>query len=275
MNNLTKSNLEIKTVQFNGVNLIGIKTLDGNVYTVIKTICEDLGLNTRGQVQRIQRDEILSLGACILHLPSPGGIQETFCLNVNKLPFWLTGISSNKCKPEIREQLLEFKLKADKKLSELFVNYEGMKQETIKNLLPTNYIQALEALLESEKQKQQLLLESEETNKKLALIAPKAEAFDGFMSAINSLTFSATAKSYGIGRNKLFEFCREKKLLMSNNQPYQKYLDLDYFEVKTINVQRSDNSFNTTQTFVTAKGQEYIYKLLQKDKQVSFLKKVG
>lgn len=275
MSNLVKSNLEVKTVTFNGVSLIGIKTLDGNVYTVIKTICEDLGLNTRGQIQRIQRDEILSLGACILHLPSPGGIQETFCLNVNKLPFWLTGISSNKCKPEIREQLLEFKLKADKKLSELFVNYEGMKQETTNTLLPTNYIQALEALLESEKQKQQLLLESEETNKKLALMEPKAQAYDSFMSSSNSLDFSAVAKSFGMGRNKLFEYCRNKKLLMGNNQPYQEYIDSEYFEVITINIQKSDSLFNTTKTLITPKGQSYIWNLLQKDKQVSFLKKVG
>lgn len=267
MSNLVKSNLEIKTVTFNGVNLIGIKSGD-KIYTSVKKIADDLGLASNKQIEKIKNDETFSKGYTEIVLPSSGGNQLTFCLDVDFLPFWLSGIKIKKCRPEIQPYLLDFKLKVVQRLKDAFINYQGIKQETINTPLPTNYIQALEALLESEKQKQQLLLESEKNKDKI-------KAYDSFMNGNNCLDFSAVAKSFGIGRNKLFEFCRNKGLLMSNNEPYQKFIDSEYFEVITINIQKSDSLFNTTKTLITPKGQSYIWNMLQKDKQVSFLKKVS
>lgn len=64
-----------------------------------------------------------------------------------------------------------------------------------------------------------------------------------------------------IGRNRLFEFLRIKKILMKDNQPYQQYVDAGYFKV---NEYTYTNSFGQTktnrQTFVTGKGQLYITK---------------
>lgn len=64
-----------------------------------------------------------------------------------------------------------------------------------------------------------------------------------------------------IGRNRLFEFLRMKKILMKDNQPYQQYVDAGYFKV---NEYTYTNSFGQTktnrQTFVTGKGQLYITK---------------
>lgn len=274
MSNLVKA-IEIKTVKFNGVDLIGIKGSDGNIYTSVKKICDDLGVLTHGQIAKIKNNSVFDNGTQMICLPTKNNPQETFCLDVDMLPFWLAGINPKKVRDNIKPYLVEFQLKVVQILKNAFINHEGMKQETINISLPTNYIQALEALLESEKQKQVLLLESEETNKKLALIEPKARAYDSFMSSSNSLDFSAVAKSFGMGRNKLFEYCRNKKLLMGNNQPYQEYIDSEYFEVITINIQKSDALFNTTKTLITPKGQSYIWNLLQKDKQVSFLKKVS
>lgn len=62
-----------------------------------------------------------------------------------------------------------------------------------------------------------------------------------------------------IGRNRLFEFLRVKKILMKDNQPYQQYVDAGYFKV---NEYTYTNSFGQTktnrQTFITGKGQLYI-----------------
>lgn len=64
-----------------------------------------------------------------------------------------------------------------------------------------------------------------------------------------------------IGRNRLFEFLRIKKILMKDNQPYQQYVDAGYFKV---NEYTYTNSFGQTktnrQTFVPGKGQLYITK---------------
>lgn len=64
-----------------------------------------------------------------------------------------------------------------------------------------------------------------------------------------------------IGRNRLFEFLRIKKILMKDNQPYQQYVDSGYFKV---NEYTYTNPFGQTktnrQTLVTGKGQLYITK---------------
>jgi anti-repressor protein len=45
-------------------------------------------------------------------------------------------------------------------------------------------------------------------------------------------TMSQAAKIIGwMGRNKLYGFLREQDVLMSNNEPYQKYCDAGYFRL--------------------------------------------
>src|SRR5690606_22311031 len=70
-----------------------------------------------------------------------------------------------------------------------------------------------------------------ERQRRLAL-EPKAEAYDTFMDASNLQPMNDVAKCLGIGRNKLFAFLREKKIIRSNNTPYQEYIDRGYFAVK-------------------------------------------
>lgn len=104
----------------------------------------------------------------------------------------------------------------------------------------------------------------EEKEKQIALMKPKSEAFDAFMDGSNLQPMNDVAKCLGIGRNKLFALLREKKIIRSNNTPYQEYIDRGYFEVKEKPIKMGDASFNYAQTFVTAKGVDYISKLIEK-----------
>ena len=64
-----------------------------------------------------------------------------------------------------------------------------------------------------------------------------------------------------IGRNRLFEFLRIKKILMKDNQPYQQYIDAGYFKVNEYTYTNSLGQTKTNrQTFITGKGQLYITK---------------
>ena len=110
-----------KEVEFNGVNLTGIKTQDGKIYIVVKTFCEILGLDSSGQLQRIKRDETLSEGVGMMPIPTESGKQETTLLELDFLPMWLTGIKADRCKEEIRPYLKEFKLKAKDVLADAFL----------------------------------------------------------------------------------------------------------------------------------------------------------
>lgn len=68
------------------------------------------------------------------------------------------------------------------------------------------------------------------------------------------------AKVVGIGRNKLFKLLRERKKLMSNNLPYQRYVECGYFTVREVVITK-DNTKH--QTLVTAKGLDWINKKLK------------
>lgn len=255
MTALTKSNYKLKTVKFNNVNMIAIKTEDGKIFTSIKKICEDLGIDPESQAKRIKRDEILSKGAVIMSVPSNGGTQQTLCLNIESLPFWLTGIQSNKCKEEVRDSLIEFKIKAQKMLSDAFIQSQPVTEKQ----LPQNYLEALKHLVQAEETK--LLLEA-----KIEQDKPKVQAYDSFLSSTTALDFSTVSKALKMGRNKLFEFCRQKELLKYNNEPYQKYVDSGLFEVIIVNKYNdSDFNQNFSKTLITPKGQEKIRMLLQED----------
>ena len=62
-----------------------------------------------------------------------------------------------------------------------------------------------------------------------------------------------------IGGNKLFELLRNNKILMSDNLPYQQYIDRGYFVVKESTYLKGGD-YGVSQTMlVTPKGQMWIF----------------
>lgn len=93
---------------------------------------------------------------------------------------------------------------------------------------------------------------------------PKVESYDAFIDGKNVNKMNSVAKSLGMGRNKLFDFLRVEKVLMSDNLPYQRYINSGYFKVKVTPIDNKGYKKNVSQTYVTAKGIDYINKLLTK-----------
>lgn len=112
--------------------------------------------------------------------------------------------------------------------------------------LPKTYSEALRMLADS--------VEREEINR------PKVEAFNTFLGAKNSQTMNEVSKALNIGRNTLFSILREHQILMHNNLPYQRYINSDYFTVREVSIKAGEET--KAQTLVTAKGIEYIRKVL-------------
>lgn len=127
--------------------------------------------------------------------------------------------------------------------------------------LPQTYAEALRAYADAVEQKERLALE----NKSLQ---PKAEFFDAVTDSKDAIPMADVAKvlDMGIGRNKLFEFLRNNKILMADNKPYQKYVDAGYFRVIE---QKYDKGYGETginiKTLVFQKGVDYIRKRLSED----------
>ncbi len=95
----------------------------------------------------------------------------------------------------------------------------------------------------------------------------RAHFFDAVASSKDAIDLGSAAKvlNMGIGRNRLFEILREEKVLMSNNQPYQTFIDRGYF--RTIEQKYTVPSGETRisiKTLVYQKGLNYIRKVIEK-----------
>ena len=82
---------------------------------------------------------------------------------------------------------------------------------------------------------------------------------------MNAMAKLAAEENIPIGRNRLFKWLRKKEILMSDNLPYQKYIDRGYFAVKetVFGTQRIMKTHQ--QTLVTGKGQRYVIGRLKKE----------
>lgn len=128
------------------------------------------------------------------------------------------------------------------------------------NIIEQNKIEINKLELENKEQKE-IIIEQK----------PKADYYDKVTSSKKAISMSEVAKllkfkdkdnQRPVGRNILFGILRGNNLLNKYNQPYQKYVNLGYFEVK-----QSYNSYTGEPiytTLVTSKGIEYIIKLLRK-----------
>lgn len=113
----------------------------------------------------------------------------------------------------------------------------------------------------------------ENLNQQVIEMKPKAEFFDAVASSKTAIQMADVAKVLdypGYGRNRLFEFLRNKKVLMNNNQPYQKYIDCGYFRVveQKYTKPNSETAINI-KTLVYQKGVNYIKKLLDKEHELT------
>jgi len=100
-----------------------------------------------------------------------------------------------------------------------------------------------------------------EENKRLL---PKAQFFDRVTDSTSTFDMGEAAKvlNLGMGRNALFLYLRHKKVLMANNEPYQKYIDLGYFRViEQEYTQGAKGTKVKLKTLVYQKGINFILKL--------------
>lgn len=128
--------------------------------------------------------------------------------------------------------------------------------------VPTTFAEALRLAAEQQEkiEKQQKLIEVQ---------APKAEFYDEVVDSKDVIDMQSVAKTLnmGMGRNKLFEFLRNNKVLMQNNQPYQYYIDLGWFRViESKYTKPSGDICINLKTVVFQKGVDGIRKLIKQGK---------
>lgn len=108
-----------------------------------------------------------------------------------------------------------------------------------------------------------LLISNLEKDKVIEAMMPKAEFFDQVTGSKDCYDMADVAKvcNLGIGRNTLFQFLRESKVLRENNTPYQQYVDNGYFRVIESKYNKPDGSVHISlKTVVYQKGIDFIIK---------------
>lgn len=133
------------------------------------------------------------------------------------------------------------------------------KSQLFMNQIPTSFADALRlaANLQEENEKQAKLLTEAQ---------PKVDFFDQVADSKDAIDIGSAARvlNAGIGRNRLFEILRNKGVLMHNNTPYQKYIDMGWFRVIEQKYNKPDgtNCINI-KTLVYQRGLQGILKILK------------
>lgn len=94
---------EIVKVRFHGDELEAIRD-GGDVYVVVKRVCEALGVAHQSQLERLKADP--SIGVTMIVTPSAGGDQETACIALRDLPLWLAKMHPSKVSASVRAKLI-------------------------------------------------------------------------------------------------------------------------------------------------------------------------
>lgn len=105
---------------------------------------------------------------------------------------------------------------------------------------------------------------SQALEKKVTEYQPKVEKYHQFLDADGLMDIGSLAKELnikGFGRNKLFAFLKDKKILMANNLPYQTYMNRGYFVIKSVPTTKIGY---VSKTYLTPKGADFIADLIRK-----------
>ena len=83
--------------------------------------------------------------------------------------------------------------------------------------------------------------------------------------SMNDMAKLATKNGIKIGRNKLFAFLRNEKVLKPDNIPYQRYMELQpWFQIKESTYDTATSTHITLTTVVTSQGQHGIINMLKR-----------
>jgi hypothetical protein len=88
--------IEQQTLTFNGKPLIVVRLPDGRAGIVLRWLCENLGLDTPGQIQRIQRTEVIAGDMVYMQIQTDGGPQTMATLVLHGLAYWLATIDTRR-----------------------------------------------------------------------------------------------------------------------------------------------------------------------------------
>ena len=217
-------------------------TIDNEPWFVAKDVCEALKhTHPTMAMQMLEEDERTKL--------SLGRAGETNVINESGL-YTLIIKSNLPNAKKFRKWVTSEVLPSIRKNGGYIANQEQMTPEQI---VANALVVAHNIILQKERQIEEM--------------KPKAEFFDTVADSKTAISMNEVAKVLnikGYGRNNLFEFLRDNKVLDRWNVPYQRYVDNGWFRVIEQHYQKNGEPIVTTKTLVYQKGVDGIKKLISK-----------
>ncbi|MDN9010021.1 phage antirepressor KilAC domain-containing protein [Brevibacillus laterosporus] len=228
---------------------VEVLILDGREWFGATSSAKSLGYSNP---QKAVRDHCREEGCTIRSVPTSGGEQKMKFINEGNL---YRLIAKSKLPSSQRFEYWIF----DEILPSISKHGAYMTEGTLEKALTSpDFLIQLATKLKEEQEARSLAEEQ------LSIQKPKVQAHDRFINADNYQLIRESGKSLGIGEKKLYAFLRGIKLLNHKNEPYQMYVNEGYFVVKQRTFGNS-SLFNVPITYVTAKGLDYIDKLLERN----------
>lgn len=228
-------------------------TKDGEPWFVLADVCRALEIrNSRMVAGRLDKDELMSV-----KLTSGGQRREMTVINESGL--YAVIIRSDKPQAQsFRKWLTSEVIPTIRRTGgyvaneDMFVdNYLPFLDESYRNLFRLQMI-AINQLNERIRHEKPLVEFANQVSNTNNLID------------MNAMAKLARAENIPVGRNRLFDRLKRMGVLMSNNLPYQQYIDRGYFAVKESVFEVDGLKKTYQQTLVTGKGQVFIIGLLKK-----------
>lgn len=251
---------------------IVLQNKEGAILASSREVAERFGKNHKEVLRTIGNieAEMSTAQFCALfkiseYKASNGKMNKEYLLNRDGFSLLCMGFTGSKA--------LQWKLKyiaAFNKMEETIKHSLSEKDSAILKIVhANNEVECACAISNFEKVVTQPLLDTLEENKPLYDFANQVSNTDSLLD-LGKVAKMLKEDGIDIGRNKLFEFLRKEKVLMSDNTPYQRFIDNGCFKVK---VSTRDNGYGKAweqvTTYATGKGQLYISKLLKKRYEVA------
>lgn len=212
-------------------------------------ICKVLELSN----SRMVKERLNTKGVSIIDTLTPGGIQKLTYINESNL--YKVIFQSRKPEAEKFTEWVTSEVLPSIRKHGMYATEELLDNPDLLIAAATKLKEERAARLEAEK--------------KVEVLTPKGEFYDTVAGSKDAIEMAHAAKVLGIkgyGRNNLFEFLRQKKVLDRDNIPYQKYIDAGYFRTLEQKYTSKCEVKINIKTLVYQKGLEFIRKLIAEDK---------
>lgn len=192
--NLTKKGHQISDdtveVPFNGSMMIAQRFDDGEIYTALKPICENIGIDFNGQKQRLERTPWATM--CVMHtVAADGKNRDMTAISRKTLIMWLATIDTNRLSDEqARKNVTVYQQEAAEALDKYFTEGGAIRvsdTDSDEDILARAVLVAKKTI---ERKNQQLRAK----DKQIMALAPKAKALDDFTNVPDTLLVRDAAK---------------------------------------------------------------------------------